>query len=369
MNRNHLYGACVVVAALLSSAAAQTPRRPKPPRFVIHEDFRPWWLLDDVRWIILPTEKAAYLRLTNDEQRSNFVDQFWSRRDPTPDTLDNEYENEVYRRIAYANEHFSDKLPGRMTTRGKIFIQFGKPDRIEASAEWSSWRETWWYRYVENVGQNVEFQFEHRDGVWKLVKDPTSGKNAWEMMLSDAVPGDPCAPMKAASRDAPPQDFEPCGTPVTSPPPRFKELVELLSAHVEGADIPFMISTNSTELTNRTDAVTLTITIPSSKVAWREAGGKHKSEVRVYARFTNLAGHIACVVEDSFSESASDIDFPARSIATREYSKTVQLPPGRYRAEVAVQDVNAGKIGATSRVISATEFPTDEFLNALRDPQ
>ncbi|HVR25919.1 MAG TPA: GWxTD domain-containing protein, partial [Candidatus Polarisedimenticolia bacterium] len=62
------------------------------------------WLNEDVVWIISDEERAAFKQLSNDEERDNFIEAFWQRRDPTPDTEENEYKEEHYRRIAYANE-------------------------------------------------------------------------------------------------------------------------------------------------------------------------------------------------------------------------------------------------------------------------
>ena len=69
------------------------------------------WLNQDVRWIITPEEQSAFKQLSNDEERDQFIEQFWLRRDPTPDTPENEYKEEHYRRIAYANEHFPAGKP------------------------------------------------------------------------------------------------------------------------------------------------------------------------------------------------------------------------------------------------------------------
>src|SRR5271157_5409532 len=63
------------------------------------------WLNEDVAYIITDEERAAFKRLQTDEEREQFIEQFWLRRDPTPDTVENEFKEEHYRRIAYANEH------------------------------------------------------------------------------------------------------------------------------------------------------------------------------------------------------------------------------------------------------------------------
>ncbi len=59
------------------------------------------WLNEDVVWIITDQERAAFKQLSNDEERDNFIEAFWQRRDPTPDTEENEYKEEHYRRIAF----------------------------------------------------------------------------------------------------------------------------------------------------------------------------------------------------------------------------------------------------------------------------
>ena len=87
---------------------------------------------EDVRWIITSEEESAFKKLSNDAERDTFIEGFWLRRDPTPDTAENEYKEEHYRRIAYANEHFAAGMPGWRTDRGRIYIMFGPPDSIDA---------------------------------------------------------------------------------------------------------------------------------------------------------------------------------------------------------------------------------------------
>src|SRR5215467_12038375 len=132
------------------------------------------WLDEDVRWIITDEEKSAFMQLSNDEERDNFIEAFWQRRDPTPDTEENEFKEEHYRRIAYANEHFAAGIPGWKSDRGRIYIVFGKPDEIESHPSGGSYErpidegggetstfpfEQWRYRYIEEIGQEVIIEF------------------------------------------------------------------------------------------------------------------------------------------------------------------------------------------------------------------
>ncbi len=92
------------------------------------------WLAKDVIYIITPKEKEVFLELRTEKERDIFVQAFWKQRDPTPGTPANEFKEEHYRRISYANEHFGRETsrPGWMTDRGKIYILLGPPQDISA---------------------------------------------------------------------------------------------------------------------------------------------------------------------------------------------------------------------------------------------
>src|ERR1700744_920183 len=132
------------------------------------------WVDEDVRWIITDQELKAFKSLSNDEERDNFIEQFWQRRNPDPDSPENEYKEENYRRIAYANEHFAAGKPGWKTDRGHIYIAYGKPDSIDAHPSGGLYErpieegggetttypfEDWHYRYIEGIGENIDIEF------------------------------------------------------------------------------------------------------------------------------------------------------------------------------------------------------------------
>ena len=132
------------------------------------------WVDEDVHWIITDQELKAFKSLSNDEERDAFIEQFWQRRNPSPDSPENEFREEHYRRIAYANEHFAAGKPGWKTDRGHMYIAFGKPDSIdshpsggmydrpmsEGGGQTSTFPfEVWHYRYLEGVGDNIDIEF------------------------------------------------------------------------------------------------------------------------------------------------------------------------------------------------------------------
>jgi GWxTD domain-containing protein len=100
------------------------------------------WPVQDVAYIITDEERSAFNGLNNDEEREQFIEEFWRRRDPTPETAENEFKEEHYRRIAYANEHFASGIPGWKTDRGRIYITFGPPDEIESHPSGGTYQRT-----------------------------------------------------------------------------------------------------------------------------------------------------------------------------------------------------------------------------------
>src|SRR5579859_1137288 len=148
------------------------------------------WLNEDVAYIITDEERAAFKRFQNDEEREQFIENFWLRRDPTPDTVENEFKEEHYRRIAYANDHFASGIPGWKTDRGRIYITFGPPDERDEHPSGGTYErppeegggetttypfEDWRYRYIEGIGNdvNIEFVDPTMTGEYRMTMDPS----------------------------------------------------------------------------------------------------------------------------------------------------------------------------------------------------
>jgi GWxTD domain-containing protein len=109
---------------LLCGAAAEAARSKDP---ALRD-----WLDGPVHYIITPAEVKEYKALETDAERVAFTERFWRRRDPTPDTLSNEYRQLLWTRVKEANEKFVDSSkPGWMTDRGKIYILYGPPDEVK----------------------------------------------------------------------------------------------------------------------------------------------------------------------------------------------------------------------------------------------
>ncbi|HUD99129.1 MAG TPA: GWxTD domain-containing protein [Bryobacteraceae bacterium] len=125
------------------------------------------WLNQDVVYIIADEERAAFLKLTTDEERKKFIEQFWERRNPTPGASENVFKEEHYRRIAYANKHWATaSKAGWQTDRGHMYIVYGPPDEIESHLPGRNGIpfEDWKYRNVEGMGSAGYFTFIDRTG-------------------------------------------------------------------------------------------------------------------------------------------------------------------------------------------------------------
>jgi GWxTD domain-containing protein len=116
----------VVVVAVLNTFDAA------PPKQEAEVDLRKW-AEGPIRYISRKDESASFRQLESDDDRALFIERFWSRRDPTPETLfANEYRRMFWERVQEANASFVDSAkPGWMTDRGKIHILYGPPTEIQ----------------------------------------------------------------------------------------------------------------------------------------------------------------------------------------------------------------------------------------------
>jgi GWxTD domain-containing protein len=174
----------LLALALFATAAWAALQQPAPPPVRLIAQARPEsaplptpyekWLSEDVAYIVTKEEREAFQRLTTDAEREHFIEQFWQRRDPTPGTPENEFKEEYYRRVAFANDHFRSSVPGWKTDRGRVYIVYGPPDEIDMhpSGDDPTWLPYayWLYRYIEGIGTNVGMRFTDtaRDGAYKL---------------------------------------------------------------------------------------------------------------------------------------------------------------------------------------------------------
>ena len=358
------------------------------------------WLDEDVRWIITDEEKSAFKQLSNDEERDNFIEAFWQRRDPTPDTEENEYKEEHYRRIAYANEHFSSGVPGWKTDRGRIYIMYGKPDSIDAHPSGGAYErpleegggstttypfETWRYRYLEGVGQEVEIEFvdvcgcnEYHMTIDRSEKDamkyvPGGGMTLYEQMglasqtdrfkggLEQLGPG-------PLSQEQQSQQFDRLETYAKlqrAPQIKFKDLDEVVTHKIVLANLlPFDWRADFIKVTSDTVLVPITVQLKNKDVTWQQKDGVERMTVNISGRVTSLTGRIAQTFEDSVTDGVTDELLPKILDNSHVYWKALPLRPGRYKIDLAVKDANSDKVGYVTKGIVVPEYNEDKLSSS-----
>ena len=168
------------------------------------------WLDEDVRWIITPSERATFLQLTTDQDRDNFIQNFWDSRNPVG-SAPNTFRSEHYRRIAYANQHFTEgNTPGWATERGRMYIINGEPNTIDRKpAADGHTSEIWHYSSTQGSPQGpnqsshtIELKFvdQCNCGTWHLEAQSSAASSSSSSSSSSSHSESSLDPPPAALR-------------------------------------------------------------------------------------------------------------------------------------------------------------------------
>ena len=358
------------------------------------------WLDEDVRWIITDEERSAFKQLSNDEERDNFIEAFWARRDPTPDTVENEFKEEHYRRIAYANEHFAAGIPGWKTDRGRIYIMYGPADEVdshpsggtyerpieEGGGETSTYPfEDWRYRYLEGIGQEVMIEFvdtcmcgDYHMTLDRSEKDalkyvPGAGLTLYEQMglanQADRFSGGGLEQLGAGpmSQQLQSQQFDRLETyaKLNRPPAiKFKDLEEVVTSKVRYNLLPFDIRTDFVRVTSDTVLVPITLQVKKKNITYVDKDGVQRGTLNVFGRVTNLTGRVIQTFEETVQDDVPAELLPKTLDNADIYWKALPLRSGRYRFDVVVKDVNGDRMGTWSRGLIVPDLSDEKGLTS-----
>ena len=355
------------------------------------------WLNEDVVWIITDQERAAFKQLSNDEERDSFIEQFWLRRDPTPDTEENEYKEEHYRRIAYANEHFAAGIPGWKSDRGRIYIMYGPADEVDSHPSGGTYErpmeegggetstfpfEDWRYRYLEGIGQEVIIEFVDtcmcgdfhmtmdRSEKDALKMTPNAGLTLYEQLgmasktsrfTNGGVEQLGTGPMSSDLQTKEFDRLEQFAKLQAPPPVKFKDLEEIVNTKIITNLMPFDVRSDFVKVTGDTVLVPITIQMKYRDITFANKDGVQRGTVNIFGRVSTLTGKVVQTFEDT-----AQVDVPAELLPrTAEnssvYWKALPLRPGRYKVEIAVKDVNGDRKGLWSRGIVVPEYSDDKL--------
>ncbi|HEX3154383.1 MAG TPA: GWxTD domain-containing protein [Candidatus Angelobacter sp.] len=358
------------------------------------------WLDEDVRWIITDEELSAFKKLQNNAERDTFIEGFWQRRDPTPDTAENEYKEEHYRRIAYANEHFAAGMPGWRTDRGRMYIMYGPPTSIDSHPMGGPYQrpaeegggqtetfpfEVWRYRYLEGIGQEVEIEFvdDCGCGAYEMTLDrskkdallhvPNAGLTTMEEMgmanKADRFRGGleslGSGPFTTQNQTKQFDRMDTFAKLNRAPDVKFKDLQNELVTHKFRTNLlPFDVQVDFVKLTSDTVLVPITLQVPLKGLTFANKDGVQRAVVNVYGQLTKLSGQIVQTFEETLHR-----DIPAELLEKELnnvslYWKALPMRPGLYRLDVVVKDVNGDKTGIFSRSYTVPEFGDEKLTSS-----
>jgi len=357
------------------------------------------WLNEDVIYIIAPEERTAFLQLSTSEEREQFIEQFWLRRSSNPDLPENDFKEEHYRRIAYANEHYASGIPGWKTDRGRTYIIWGPADEVDShptggtydrpmnegggSTSTYPW-EMWRYRYLEGIGNNVEIEFvdPSGSGEYHMTMDPSekdallhvpgAGLSLMESMgmaskadrftrsdgtnLPTTMGGQP-ASMNEFNR------LEQFAKVQQAPAVKFKDLEALVTSRIVRDQVHFAWRTDFLKVTNDTVLVPVTVQVPNSQLSFQSKDGVHSATLNVIGRVSTLTGRVVQTFEEAVSRDFPDSLFQQSVKLQSIYQKAVPLRPGLYRLDLVIKDVQSGNVGVVNSRLQVPRY-ADEKLEA-----
>ena len=356
------------------------------------------WLDEDVVYIISPEERSAFLHLTTNEEREQFIEAFWQRRNPDPDSPENTYKEEHYRRIAYANEHYASGIPGWKTDRGRIYIMWGPPDETDSHPSGGTYErppeegggetttypfEDWRYRYLEGIGENViiEFVDPTGSGEYHLTMDP-SEKDALTY-----VPGAGLTMLEQMGLSSKTNRFnntdgthlgQPLGMQPESynefsrlelytkiqqaPPVKYKDLEALSTSRIIKDQVPFQYrASDFLRITSDTVLVPITVQIPMRSLTFKETSGVDTANVNLFVRITSMTGRIIQTFEEPLTDATPNSLLQQSMTHSLIFQKAVPLSPGLYRMDIVLKDTNSNNVGVKNVRLAVPRFQDDQL--------
>ena len=354
------------------------------------------WLDKDVVYIITEDERSFFKSLKNDEERESFIQQFWDRRNPDPRSPYNAFKEEHYRRIAYANERFTSGIQGWRTDRGRVYITWGPPDRIESAPTggqyYRTWREgggstsrfpweQWWYRHIDSVGDDIDLLFVDSSisGEYRLAMHPDEADAlinvegmgltlAEEMGLADKRDRaffnpsgwyDPDNPQSPGSRtkDAPFTRMEQYFNVQRAPKIKFEDLKSVVTTNVTYSSVLFEVRTDYLRLAEDKVLVPITIEIKNSELEFKKDKEFNRAKINMYGIVTGLTNKIHAEWEEEFARDFIDLFFDQSRENSSTFQRVVILPPGqRYKLDLVLKDVNSKKVGFVNLGINVPKY-------------
>jgi len=396
-----LFAVLALISIFTFSAPAQkqNPSPDEKQRNIkpeIKKAYRDW--INNHDPILTQAERDAFKKLATDDEREKFIEDFWRVRDPDPDTEENEFKQQFYERVAYANEHFSSGKPGRMTDRGRIYIKFGKPDEVEShptgghyERPWSEGGgststypfEKWFYRYIPNIRSGIELEFVDPTGSGEfrlarnsdekdaLITIPGAGRTFAEMMnlesRSDRLTnlGGFGRVNYSRAQDSP---FEVMNLQVEmerDQPFTRNYLVDNTNTPVvDDNPLNFETQVNYFRHSDNRVVAALTIQTNNDQMSFTDSGGLQIARMNIFGTVTSVANRRLGKFEDSVTATATPVELSSTKMRKSVYARAFVLEPGRYRVDVILRDVESGAMGRQQLALVVPDYPSDRLTTS-----
>lgn len=393
--RNIALTSSILMASFTVSFAQVEPsedplKNPRNVKTEVKEVYKKW-INNDVAYIITKEEKRAFNSLKTDEERENFIENFWRRRDPNPDTEENEYREEYYERIAYANEHFASGIPGWKTDRGRIYIAWGKPDGIESHPSGGSYDrpsyegggstttypfETWFYRHLDGVGDGIEIEFVDPTGTGEyriarspnekdaLLMVPGAGTTTAEQLglenRGDRIAGLNNGRYYGREQDQPFRRLEIITNLQRPPQVRFSDLAGIAGTEspvIDNNPLAFDLQVDFFRQSDDSVITTFTIQTENRNLVFEPVGNVPTARMNIFGRIESVAGKRSGIFEDSVTTNATTQELRESLDRKSIYQKAYPLVPGMtYKVDVVVRDVVSGNKGVVRKGFTVPKY-------------
>ncbi len=355
------------------------------------------WIEDEVPYIITDTERAAFKKLTTDDEREQFIENFWERRNPNPGDPENEFKEEYYRRIAYANEHYASGIPGWKTDRGRIYIMYGPPNEIdnhdsggtyerpaeEGGGETSTFPfEDWTYNYIEGVGSNIKLEFVDptMSGEFHLTMDPgekdallhvpgagltllesmgMASKNDRFTRTDGMTIGQPLGGLPESMEEFTRLDtfakiFQP-------PAAKFDDLRASVTHKITSQILPFQTRTDFVRITDDAILTPITVQVANKDLQFQNKDGIMHASIDIYGQLTTPSGRVATSFDQGVAVDMPEHDFQNYPDRKEVYQRALPLKPGLYKLSMILKDENSGAMGYLDEGIRVPRYEDDKL--------
>ena len=399
-------GRFVLLSLFLVLLPVQAKEKKRDDRAVLQEeqeDYYKKWLKEDVVYIITDEERGVFDGLGTMDEKEQFIEQFWRRRDPDLRTAVNEFKEEHYRRIAYANDHFFSAKAGWRTDRGRTYILWGPPDDREMRPSGGRYErliyegggttttypfERWLYRHIPGMGSDIELEFVDQSGTGEyrlamgmeekdaLLHSEGGLTLAEQLGMMDKSERPYFTPSNAhnpfiqgitgmRAKDRPFARMARYFDIQKAPDIRYKDLQKLVDSRVLYHSLPFDLTSNAIKLDDERVLIAITVEVSNQDLTFQEKSGIRQGNLRLYGRVLNVGGRMLSEFEQELAIDYEAKEFQTSLTERSVYQNQIAVPAGLYKLTLILEDLHGERMGSTETRIPAPKYDEEQLAASL----